>query len=254
MAITAVGTQAGGVTVDNAASATRAFGANVAVGNIVVVVASKGVATHRAFVAGDCTKSTGTATLGTITLDKTVARDDTGGPSGAWLDVGIWSAQVTGAGSLTMAVAGGASTFWVLGTLELNSSLGAIGIGASNSGNAATGAPSSGTITPASFDACLVGGLAVGGTATPTTQTPDATFTQVYEEEAGATHMTGSVIRKIISSGSGVSASWTAPTTIAWAAAVVAYTESGGGGITAAQEAGIWAAMNSGGVIGRVDA
>lgn len=223
MAITSVGTQAGGATVNSAASATRAFGANVAIGNRVVVIAIKGVATHRAFVASDCTKSAGTATLGTITLDKTVAFDDTGN-SGSWFDIGIFSAPVTGAGSCTMAVAGGAATFWDIATDELHSSIGTVNVGVTNGTGASTGAPNTGSVTPGSYDAALMAGMASGSAANPTTITPAVAFTSIFAETNGAASQVGSAIREIISSGSNA-ASWTAPTTSGWAAAVVAYTE-----------------------------
>lgn len=228
MSITAVGTQAGGVTTDLSTTVSRAFGANITSGNRIVVVAARGHldSSHTAFVAGDCTKSAGTATIGAITLDKTTSIYDPG--NNVYIDVGIWSASVTGTGSCTMQVSSGVADYWVLGSGEYTSSLSAISVGATNSGTGTTGAADSGSVTPSSYDAVLVGGVGFGS-AGATTITPDAAFTEIYEEENAAAHMIGSVIRRIMTSGSD-SASWTAPTTDYWAAIVVAYTESGGGG------------------------
>lgn len=226
MSITSVGSQAGGVTQDNANAVTRAFGVNVTAGNRVVVIAAKSIAAHRAFIAGDCTKSAGTATIGAITLDATASYNDTAGPSGVWLDVGIWSAPVTGSGSLTMRVAGDAGTYWVFATDELNSSLGSnqISVGTTSSGSDDGGGPDSGNITPASFDAAIIGGMCTGTTGAEF-HTPDAAFTTIYEEEDGSSHATGAVIRRVLTTGSD-SASWTLPVTVSWVAAAVAYIES----------------------------
>lgn len=218
-------------TVSPGATITRAFGSNVTAGTRIVVAAIKGYldSTHTAFVAGACTKSAGTATIGAVTLDITASRQ-TGAPH--YIDVGIWSAPVTGTGSLTMQVTDGVSVasalYWNMGSAELSSNEGALTVGTSTSANAATGAPDSGTVTPATFDAVLVGACGTDQS-TNAAYAQDAAFTSIHEEPNGTTSQTGESLSRVMTSGSDA-ASWTSPTTFQWVAVVVAYLEPAGGG------------------------
>lgn len=235
MTISAVGAQAGGTTTDSASATTRAFPSNVTAGNMIVVVACKDAA-GSAFVAGDCTKSAGTATIGTISLDKEL-RIDLGGASGDEVAVGIWSCLVTGSGSCTMRVGGASGTYWVLGTMEFSSDVGfdASRLEASSSGSSTTDnvlAASSGNGTSAG-KAVFVGVMVSNGSATVTI-TPDAAFTQVYEEQNGSLHLMGSVIRQIVAAGTTDAAEWTLTESgqRGYAAALAVYKEVGAAGDT----------------------
>lgn len=235
--------------IDNAAAAVHASDITVTAGNRVVVIACKGfVGTHRAFVAGDCTKSAGTATIGTITKDNPATFvNDSAGDSGAQLDVGIWSASVTVGGTLRMSVAGDASTYWVYALCEIHSPNGVPNVGANNSGsNAGSTTPDSGSVTPAAYDAFLAGGMTVGESVNVVGLiTPDGAFTALTEQEDGGAHQTGAIEYRIMSSGSD-SASWTLSLTKGWCAAVVAYTEPAGGGGGAAAVINPWSLCMTG--------
>lgn len=222
MAITAA-QAAGGSTQDNAAAIARAFGSNVTAGNRVVMAVAKFNAAQRVFVAGDCTKTAGSSTLGAIVLEHQFVYNDTGGTSGGYIHTGIWSAAVTVGGSLTLSVAADASSYMLCGQMEFASSAGALSSSTVNQSSAASGAPSTGSVTPARYEAVVIGVLAVSGSGT-TTITPDAAFTQAYEEENGGTSMTGSVIYRIITSGS-ATPNWNPPTTFAWCAAAASLVE-----------------------------
>lgn len=228
MAVTFI--QGGGTTTNSNATSTRAFSSNVTSGNRVVITAVKGYtdSTHTAFVAGACTKNAGTATIGSVTLDKTTSIL---APGPLYIDVGIWSADVTGSGSLTMQVTDGtslaSSLFWVMSAAEVHSNEGSMTVDQTNSATNTTGAPDSGSVTPTNFDAVLFG---VCGTdqGTNTAYTQDGAFTSIYEEPDGTSHQTGESIYRIMTSGSD-SASWTAPNAQQWGAAVVAYREPAAG-------------------------
>jgi len=228
MTITAIGGQAGGVSTDSSASTSRAFGSNVTAGTLIVVVAGKD--SGSAFVAGDCTKSAGTATIGAISLD-TELRFDIG--AGEFISIGIWSCLVTGAGSCTMQVAGAAGTFWGLATDEYSTDVGwdVSRVENTNStGNATDDAASatSGNATSAGA-ALFMGGVDLNGSGA-ITLTPDGAFTQIFEQEDGSLHSMFSAIRRIVSTGTTDSADWAITAAHRGsAAALVAYKEIGGG-------------------------
>lgn len=228
MTITAVGSQEGGVTQDSASAVSRAFGSNVAAGNLIVVLCFKDIG-GSAFVAGDCTKSAGTATVGTITLDKEL-RFDLGGGSDQ-VAVGAWSCLVTGAGSCTMQVSSAAGTYFGLGTGEYNATLGwdASRLEATNTGSSATDnwtAGDTGNGTSAG-GALFMGVLASNGSSSKVL-TPDASFTQIFEQEDASLHIVGSTQRRIVSSGTTDAANWTLEAGSGWrgyAAALAVYKE-----------------------------
>lgn len=231
MAITAVGTQAGGNSGDSSATVERAFGSNVAVGNLIVVMGCKSDL-GSAFAAGDCTKSAGTATIGAITLDVSLSVDLLGGIGARRM--GIWSAIVTGAGSCTMRLTGAAATYWVLGTMELHSDAGgfdASRVEATNTGSNTTDntlSALSGNATSAGaaiFCGAVVSESTVSGAVA---FTPDAAFTQVFEQEDGSVHLVGSTIYRIVASGTTDSADWTVGTSNAgYVAGVAVFKEAG---------------------------
>jgi hypothetical protein len=188
--ITAVGGQQGGVTVDGSATATRAFPSNVALGNLVVVMATRNNIGNTAFAAGDCTKSAGTATLGTITLVTDVNFDIGGGNID---QVGIWVAKVTGAGSLTMAVNGtSVSAFMVMSTAEFASDLGwGPNIEASSTGTQASdGTTSWATGNMTSAAGALFLGHVGGDGSSNISLAPGTGWTTIYNE-SDPVHTTG---------------------------------------------------------------
>jgi hypothetical protein len=221
--------QQGGVTADNATSVARAFGSNITAGNLLIVCAFKFSPTSDAFVVGDLTKTAGTATIGTPVLDVQVNFNHF---EGNFLAVGIWSVEVTGTGSCTLTVGGGlAGSYWGLGTAERSGvETGVARLAASNTGTGATGAPATGNAS-STANALFVGVLATN-IATNSAHTQDGAFSLIFESEDGTTHMTGSSIDQISVGALTDAASWTAPTTVQWAAAVAVYKETGTGGAT----------------------
>lgn len=237
MTITAVGTQAGGSTVDNASAWTRAFGSNVAAGNLVVVAVSKydpGVS----FTAGNCTKSAGTATIGTVTLDEVRQAGN--------IAAGVWSALVTGSGSLTMQVASTAGTYFSAGSGEFASDVGwdAGRVEDHDTGAGTATQQVTGDMTSAggglffgvtSLDA---GGLDLG-------YTQQAAFTRIYLENDAGSHEPGAIMRRIVSSGTTDAVESSTDSSYPWVAAGVVYKEAAGIGFDAAGNSGDQAATNT---------
>jgi hypothetical protein len=225
--------QASGSTQDGLTPAVQATG-TVTAGNRIVLVVVRGEprgTVSTAFVAGDCT-DTGTSTLGTITLDHVAEVLDTDSP-GLWMQVAIFSAEITVGGSLTLTVVSPTPTdtaYWVVGYVELHDSGGAVAVGGVAAATGYSTSPDSGTVTPGAYEAQIVGGLAVSGHANPDTITPDGAYTTVKEEEDGTAHMCGSISRLTTALPSGSdNASWTLANSRAWAAAAVAYTGTSAG-------------------------
>jgi hypothetical protein len=235
--IAQVASQSGGVTTDSSDSVSRAYGSNVTAGNLVYVVCIKYVAsgTPADFVAGDCTKSSGTATLGTIALDKQFRS--------TIFAVGIWSAIVSGSGSCTMQVSKNATEatngdYWALGTDELSATT---GWNSSRVEDSQTGTGTSTTQTTADLTTAS-GGAFVGGTTldtgnNETTYAADGAFTQIYREPDGTAHAVGLSEIRISASGLTDAVSTTTSGSVIYHAAGVVYKEvsPGGGDVLASQ-------------------
>ena len=102
--------QAGKASNTGATTVSRAFPSNVTAGNLIVVACVRALVSggSDAFVSTDCAKLSGTATIGTVALDVALNFDVGGSNFG---QVGIFSAIVTGSGSLTMEMSNGASAY-----------------------------------------------------------------------------------------------------------------------------------------------
>lgn len=221
MTITRVAGQGGGVSIDNATSGTKAFASNITSGNRIVVALSAYSPSADLPAVGDCTKSAGTATIGSFTLDVVTDRDAGGG---VHFYTAIWSAQVTGTGSCTIQVAGRpAASYFLIGIQEYNSNLGNVIVAGATGNSGINTAADSGNLSSQGNGVFF--GVMQYSSGGLITITPDAAFSQVYEEEDGSLHSTGSFIDRIVSTAITDSASWTAPTNDDWAASVVLYVE-----------------------------
>jgi hypothetical protein len=230
MTISLVIGQLAGTPTDSATSGSVEFPGNVTAGNLITIQVSAFKPSNDAFVVGDITKSAGTATLGAFTLDRGHNFNYTGTEH---LNTAVFSCLVTGSGSCTINVGGApAGSFFNVTCSEWSSTVGwdAARVEAVNSAQAASGAPDSGNATS------VGNGLYIGGVSTATsgstTHTQDGSFTLIDEEENGAAHITGAGIYRIVSAGTTDSASWTAPTTVPYAAVVVLYREAAVAAIT----------------------
>ena len=226
MPINAVSGQAGGVSAASAAAVARAFPSNVVAGSLIAVIGFRYEPASDAYVAGDCTKSAGTATISTPILHVSENREQ---PGHGWAQVGIWTALVTAGGSLTMQVAGGTTGGYPgIATHEFTGSFDATRQEATASNWTATNNvnPAHSNDATSAGHALFLGGLALN-TVSPQTITPEAAFTQIYENEAGNTSQAGSAIFRIVSGGTTDRAEWTVPTIdiLGWLAAVVAIRE-----------------------------
>lgn len=204
-----------------ASSVALTFPNNVTAGSLLtfVVTASVGT-TSDAPVAADLTKTSGTATIGTVSLDLV----DTRLIGGVYyLHAAIYSVLVTGSGSLTMTYANVANATYFIAGDEYTGSWDSTRVEDTASAQATSTAPSSGDATSAGA-ALFIGaqGMATGALAG---MTPDAAFTQIAENEGSSTQVQGSAISRIVSSGTTDAASWTNDVNQEWLALVVAYKE-----------------------------
>lgn len=195
MTITRVAAQAGGATVDLSTTASRAFPSNVTAGNLVWIAAGKyDPNSPSTFVVGDCTKSAGTATIGAITLDCVLNVGS--------IAVGIWSALVTGSGSLTLQVSNAATVYSAIGSDEWASS---IGWDASRREDFKTGSGTATTQATASMTSAGAAGfvgvtcLDASGNISDYSQT--GAYTRVYLETDGSVHEPGCIFSALVGTG-----------------------------------------------------
>lgn len=221
--------QSTGTFADNVTSVALAYGSNITTADLLKIGVSAYKPSNDAFVVGDISKSAGTATLDSFTLD----RGHNQNPAGSdYNNVAIYSALVTGTGSCTITVGGApAGSYFLIAVAEFSTSLtwDATRLEAVNSADSSSGAPDSGNVTSAD-DALFFGALGVY-TGSATTVTPDGAFTEIYESQSAA-HQIGSFIYRIVTTGTTDAASWTAPTVDDWAAAVTVDKEAAASGRT----------------------
>lgn len=234
MAITHV--QSTGST-DDSSTFDQAFGSNVTAGNLVVCAISLYTGSADAIVVGDFAKSAGTATITDAQLAITRQTTFSGGGAGERAQAAIWSAIVSGTGSLTLTHtrADGASGPIAVG--EWSSDVGwdasRLEDSASDvSTTAGSGTASSGTADSAD-DALYIGALSLArsGHNSPITAGGEAAST-IAQEGDGISHMCGSVSYGIKTGATSGAATWTYNTTggQGWAACVAVFKEAGGGG------------------------
>ncbi len=231
MTISAVATQQVGSTFDATATATKAFTANVTSGNLIIVTSTRALLGNTAYVAGDCTKNAGTATIGTVSLLK-ANNADVGGSN--FLQCGLWGALVTGNGSLTMQVAeGGSGVYSTISIGEFSTTLTwdmATILEASNSNQSATdGQTSWDSGNGSSAGGALFLGVVTQDGSTNISMVKDAAFTQIYNESDVSLHNAGLSQYRIVSSGTTDSNSGTMTSdSIGWVAALAVLKEVGG--------------------------
>lgn len=216
--------QENGTNTDAATSGSRVFASNVAVGSLIVVIVSRySNGGTDVLVVGDIS-NTGTATLGAWSLD---VQDEQDFGGAAIFQGGIFSAIVTGAGSLTATIAGAAGYYYAVAGAEYGGNYDVNRLESSNKAKTATD-----NTTPAlSGNGASAGiGLFIGGLSTdnasPMTITPDAAFTTIYEQEASSSTLFFSAIRRLSTGGLTDQSEWTlAPNNAGWIATLVVYRE-----------------------------
>lgn len=219
MTITAAGL-AGGAPGNNTTSVSHSVG-SVTAGQLVVICGMKYSPSADPFVAADCTKSAGTATLGTISLDKTNGGAD---GVGAFGYTGIWSAIVTGSGTLTMQVGGAvAGSYLLIAAEAFNGNWDGTRVEATAGTDQDTTSPVS-TGNATSAGAALFVGAMQNNAAAASTITHDAAFSLIYENET-STDDNGSAIYRIVSTGTTDSGDWTSTALNAGMASLVVYKE-----------------------------
>jgi hypothetical protein len=164
---------------------------------------------------GDIAKASGTATIGSFALDSHAERTN----GGEAVASAVYSVPITGAGTITITFA--ATHYYWCGVAEFSGTA-LSGVDGQNTGNGITGLPATGSVTSAGA-AVFVGALATY-TAGALTHTPGADYEQIYEQENGALHMTGSSEDRIVGGSTSDTADWLAPNmSAAWCAALAVY-------------------------------
>jgi hypothetical protein len=233
MAISQVATQVGKAVGDNTTGVQRAFGSNVSLGSLITIVAGKWATTGStdAFIAADCIKQAGTATIDTPTLDIQFEVTD----GGDRYSIAVYSCLVTGAGSLTMRVQGAvAGSYLFLFTDEWSGTWDASRIDGTPAAtgtatNSQTSASSGDTTSTAA--ALFIAGLCSNAGNSGYSMTALNSFTKAAEETDGSAHWVGAYGHRVVGSGSTLPSAWTiGSANQGWAAGIVAYKEATGGG------------------------
>lgn len=211
----------GGVTAD-AANAVLSMG-TVSSGDLAIIASAGNTTTD--YTAGNCTKTAGTSTIGTISLDK--ADNAAGGDS----RVGTWSGILTGSGTLTITV-NNSGNYSCTGYSVYSGSWDGTRVEATNSAEFTTSTtPSSGNATSAG--AAVFYGVVSFSNSAAVTLTEDTGWTSVYAELDGASHVVGEICRQLVASGTtdayGTTISAAPNNSVI---SVVVYKEAGGGGGT----------------------
>lgn len=206
-----------------ATSVARAYPNNVAAGSLLTIMA--GVMTAGANdppVAGDLTKTAGTATLGTIARDA-ISTGDVG--SGYYVHAAIYSVIVSGAGSLTLTLAGGANgaACW-LAVDEYTGTFDASRLVDSAVANGDDSAPSSGDADSPGA-ALFIGHASFTNAAVGAAATEDAAFSLIGEQNASSTQLGFSSIARIVTGATTDAASWATSNPTGWATALAVYRE-----------------------------
>jgi len=224
MTITVV--QSGGTLTDNATNGSRVFASNVTSGNKLVLMAFRYADTDSTdYTAGDLTKTAGTSTVANIARQ---AFAHINYQTTFYIGCAVWTADVTGTGSLTVQAAGAASNYHGVIGVELNASNGwdagfvedtAQNETASDNTNASSGnADSAGA-------AIFLGVLATSNNGGTVTITPDAAFTQILESQDEDTHAAGSTMYRIVTGATTDSFDWTISNNLGWTVAGVVLKE-----------------------------
>ena len=204
----------------NSTDITIAFPGDVTVGSLITIGTSAfSTDSSPSWIDADCTKSAGTATIGTCTVDAQGIND----LSGSYYLAGVFSALVTGSGSLTMQIHEPAdNTYWFAAINEYSGSWDASRV-EDTSTNTGSSASSAVTGTASSVGAALFVAQLM---ACPTTITAEAAFSLIAEEESCSGQMSGSGIDQIVGGATTDEGEWSFTGTDDYAAALVVYKES----------------------------
>jgi hypothetical protein len=214
--------QSKGTLIDNSATTiSLAFDSSVQAGSLIVISCVAWQDNALTYTAGSCTQTAGTATLSSIALDY----DRTVATSGS-MPAAIWSAIVTGAGTLTLRVAGHTANCWMdLTIAEYTGSWDSSRVETTNEANGTATPANSGSVTSAGA-ALMFAALAFDTTVNQTI-TEGNSFTALYEVTDGTTHMVGGSYHRLVTSGTTTSfdATFSSSPISAWSAGVVVYRE-----------------------------
>jgi hypothetical protein len=210
MAIAHVASQGASATGSSVTSISRAFPGNVTVGSLLTIFVGSAKFSIDDSVAGDLTKTAGTATIGTPTLDAQVQ-------IGNNLWAAQWSVLVTGTGSLTLQVANfPADTNMVMYVDEFTGNWDSTRVEdfdslGSNAGTLPVGPNMTSVGAALFFGGCRIDALGL---------TAEGNFTSVAAV-AQETH----AIYRIVGTGTTDALEWTAPSGATWAIAGAVYKE-----------------------------
>lgn len=214
---------------NSATSISKAFAsAFSAVNNRVIVLANISSTVYTP-ASGDCTAS-GDVTGG-FTLR--VTSDVSGGSmsAGDHMYLCIWDGVVTGTASArTITIANmPTGAFSLIAIVEAHSSTSTVAYDSqtdTDTSNDTSHTPNAlVALTPSAFEALIVGGVGIyASNSTTVTPTAGGSFTQIFEDEAGATDAVGNFVYKILTSGS-QAVTWSAPTNKPFTCAEAVYIE-----------------------------
>jgi hypothetical protein len=211
-----------------ASGVSKAFTSDVTAGSLIVVMGVGVIGASTPFQQSDCTKTSGTSTISTLTLHQEYVATVNGGYYGR---VGIWTAVVTAGGSLTLNVATTTNYYALIGIAEFSPTDGYLWddnrYEAQNESNGTNAAPTSGNVTSAG--AAVFAGCEAHNSGTNSTIVEDANWSAVYESQDGTTTLEAASATRITSTGLTDDANWTVNAgNIGWVAGAACFKETSG--------------------------
>jgi hypothetical protein len=214
-----------------AANVVLAFptGEDVTSGNHVVVgCATWWGAAGGPYASTDLTKTAGTSTVGTVTLD---SQYRTG--ADPFKEATVFSVPITGSGTLTLTVANAGIDGATCVAQEYSGMDSTTRVQDQNTGTGTSTTPATGTV--AGTGEVLFFGAHINASAVDAAITAGADFDGVGEQENGASWTSGAFEERIVTTDTTDAADWTLASSVQWAAAMGVYQDTTGGGPTCAQ-------------------
>jgi hypothetical protein len=193
----------------------------VTAGSLVIMAVGRYSSTNDAMTLGDISSS-GTATLTSWVLD----RGDNANTGGVYANTALYSALVTGGGTLTATVSGHPSGSYIIcGITEVPGTWDANRFEASNAGSASSASPTVSTNSAASAGPAFFIGVCQLNTSTSSI-TEDTNFTSIYKNVAIDT---GAISYRIVSGATTDSCDWTPANNVVYGATLGVYREASSG-------------------------
>jgi len=210
--------------VANATSLALAMPSSVTANNHVVVGCATWWGTDtNSLAAGDLTKTAGTSTIGSVTVDSQLSN----GASPNIVEATVFSVPITGTGTLTLTVADDVADSFTCVAQEYSGMDATTRVQGQNTGSGTSTTPATGTV--AGTGEALFFGAHVNAAGGAITLTQGADFDGLYEMTDGTTFTSGGFEERIVTTDTTDAADWTLSSSLMWTAAMAVYQDTTGG-------------------------